>query len=237
MVLTAGRGSRLRPLTDVTPKPLIEIGGEPLLAHVLRTLRAAGVERVVCNLHHLGAQIRAWAGDGADFGLDIRYSEEPELLETGGAIRRALPLLCPDGETPFLVVNGDVWSTIAPATLPPPTATEQALLVLVPHPDYAASGDYDLDPHSGIVRAGERPALTFAGVSRLHPRLFLAAPPPGTAFRLPTLWQPLLGTPAVLGTRHDGPWFDIGTPTRLAAARAALGPTGSATQDAKRRLD
>lgn len=223
MVLAAGHGRRLAPLTDRVPKPLVTVAGEALLDRMLRGLAAAGVTDVVCNLHHLGDRIRAHAGDGHAHGLRIRYSEEPELLETGGGLRAALPWLSPDGRSRFLVVNADVWTDYPLARLvgPPTSPQERAHLVLVPRPHDAGSGDFSLDPQTGRPVAVDPRPWTFSGLSRLHPELFAEAP--DGPFRLPELWGPMLGSPAITAETHSGRWFDVGTPERLARTRRALG--------------
>lgn len=144
-ILAAGRGSRLAPLTDDIPKPMLDIHGQPLICHQLQWLQRAGIEKVVINLFHLGRQIRDELGNGNRFGLDIFYSEEPELLETGGAIQQARELL---GESPFLLLNGDIWTdfdfTNLPKTLPDHLAGH---LVVTPTPDHRDAGDLQLAHH------------------------------------------------------------------------------------------
>jgi MurNAc alpha-1-phosphate uridylyltransferase len=210
MILAAGRGERLRPLTMQLPKPLLSVRGRPLISWHLAALARAGVREVVINLSWLGEQIRAALGDGAAFGLRIAYSEEgPEPLETGGGIFRALPLL---GPGPFLLVNGDVHTDFDPGRL---RRAPEALahLVLVPNPPHHPRGDFVL-ADGRIVEHGE-PRLTYAGIGLLHPDLFAGC----SDGRFPLL--PLLRRAIALGRLHgelySGAWSDVGTPERLAA--------------------
>ncbi len=142
MILAAGRGERLRPLTDHTPKPLVAIAGQPLIVHQLRWLAAAGIRDIVINLHHLGEAIADALGDGAKLGVRIHYSREVTLLETGGGIVRALPLL---GTGPFVILNGDMWTDYPFARLPTTLATDLAHLVLTPTPANRSEGDFGFD--------------------------------------------------------------------------------------------
>ncbi len=218
MILAAGRGERMRPLTDHTPKPLLPVGGRPLIEHWLLRLRAAGYRDLVINLHHLGGQIAARLGDGARFGLRIRYSREAVLLDTAGGIRHALPLL---GDAPFLVVNGDVWCD-HPLTAPPLTEDKWARLVLVDNPPHHRQGDFTC--RGGRLREPPPPGaprLTFAGIGWYRPALF--AP---LADGEPAPLAPLLRRAAAAGRvaceHYRGTWHDVGTPQRLAALDAAL---------------
>ncbi|TVQ73127.1 MAG: nucleotidyltransferase family protein [Chromatiaceae bacterium] len=213
MILAAGRGERMRPLTDHTPKPLLCAGGRPLIVHHLERLAAAGYRQVVINLAWRGEQIRDHLGDGRPWGLNIRYSPEPEALETGGGIRQALPLLESD---PFLVINGDVWCD---HPLVPPTLAHDTLahLVLVDNPPHHPGGDFRL--HEGRVhRPMEDPAapcLTFSGIGWYRPALFTGAPI--GAFPLAPLLRQAMSREQVSGEHHPGQWLDVGTPERLAA--------------------
>jgi MurNAc alpha-1-phosphate uridylyltransferase len=210
MLLAAGRGERMRPLTDTLPKPLLEVGGRPLIAWHLRALAAAGFTDIVINLSWLGERIRAALGSGEGHGVRIRYSEEGEPpLETGGGIQRALELL---GDEPFLLVNGDVFTDVDFARLSLP-AGSLAHLLLVPNPEHHPRGDFDLRDGRIVAQAGER--LTYAGVALLRPQL-LADAAPG---RFPLLPWLLAARDAgrLTGQRHDGYWLDVGTPQRLAA--------------------
>jgi MurNAc alpha-1-phosphate uridylyltransferase len=217
MILAAGRGERMRPLTLARPKPLLEAGGAPLIVHHLRALAAAGFEDVVVNLSWLGGQIRAALGDGSRHGLRIHYSDEgPEPLETGGGIFRALPLL---GAGPFLVLNGDIWSDIPFADLREKLApTDLAHLVLVPNPAHNERGDFVLE-NSRIVEApGER--LTFSGVGIYRAELFEGCR--DGIFKLAPLLRAAAREGRVSGEIHTGAWLDIGTPERLAELDARL---------------
>ncbi len=218
MILAAGRGQRMRPLTDRTPKPLLAVGGRPLIEHWLDRLRAAGYREVVINLHHLGEQIAARLGDGARFGLRIAYSREAALLDTAGGIRHALPLL---GPAPFLVVNGDVWCD-HPLRAPDLTGDRAAHLVLVDNPPHHPAGDFAC--RNGRLcepPPADAPRLTFSGIGWYRPALF--AP---LADGVPRPLAPLLRAAARdgrVGCEHyRGAWHDVGTPQRLAALDAAL---------------
>jgi len=166
MLLAAGRGARLRPLTDTVPKPLLDVRGRPLLEHQLRWLAAAGITDVVINLHHLGEQIAGFCGTGTQFGLTVRYSRERELLETGGGIRQALPLL---GEAPFLILNGDIFTTFDFSTLEDLPDWADIHLLLIPKPDFRAAGDFEM-ADGRITRRGD--AYVYCGIAVLRPRLF-----------------------------------------------------------------
>lgn len=215
MILAAGRGERLRPLTDTTPKPLIEVGGKPLIAWQLGRLKAAGVTEVVINLAHLGEQIESLLGGGAAFGVTIRYSRELEgALETGGGILRALPLL---GQEPFLLVNGDIWTDMNFRELPE-TPEASAHLVLVDNPPGNPDGDFALV--DGIVRNTGEPMLTYAGIALIRPRL-LSGERPGR-FGLAPLLRRAARVGEVTGQIYGGRWFDAGTPERLQALRDHL---------------
>jgi MurNAc alpha-1-phosphate uridylyltransferase len=211
MILAAGRGERMRPLTDHTPKPLLRAGGKPLIVHHIERLAAAGLRDIVVNHAHLGGQIEATLGDGSALGVHIRYSPEGQALETGGGIFRALPLL---GPNPFLVVNGDVWTdidfsalTIAPRDL--------AHLVLVDNPPHHPQGDFTLRERRVLAGGLDgSPRLTFSGIGIYHPKLFTGCMP--GAFPLAPLLRSAMAHGLVSGTHHRGAWIDIGTPERLA---------------------
>ena len=177
MILAAGRGERLRPLTDRVPKPLAEVGGEPLLAHQLRWLAAAGLRDVVINLHHLGQQIVEAFGDGTAHGVRIRYSEEPTLLETGGGIVNALPLL---GDEPFVLLNGDIFTDFPLTRLLTRLAPGAgAHLLVTPRPPFREHGDFDLGAAASgepvPVRAGTA-TCTAASRSWIPPRCTAGGP-------------------------------------------------------------
>jgi N-acetyl-alpha-D-muramate 1-phosphate uridylyltransferase len=217
MILAAGRGESLRPLTLERPKPLLEVGGVPLVEHHLRALAAAGFREVVINLSWLGAKISAHLGDGARFGLAIAYSEEGEPpLETGGGIFRALPLLGPDA---FLVLNGDVWTDFACARLRTALRPDDlAHLVLVPNPAHNPRGDFVLD--DGRVVEGDGARLTFSGLGVYRAGLFSGCS--DGIFKLAPLLRAAARAGRVSGEVHAGAWLDIGTPERLAELDALL---------------
>lgn len=215
MILAAGKGERLRPLTLHTPKPLVRVAGVPLIEYHLRALAAAGFSEVVINHAWLGEQIEAHLGDGARFGLRIRYSPEGEPLETGGGILRALPLL---GDQPFLVVNGDIWTDYDFARAAP-LAGGLAHLVLVDNPAHHPAGDFLL--HEGAVHdQGEGVRLTYSGLAVLHPRLFDGCS--GGAFKLAPLLRQAMAAGQVSGEHHQGRWVDVGTHERLAEVERIL---------------
>ncbi|MFN2348685.1 MAG: N-acetylmuramate alpha-1-phosphate uridylyltransferase MurU [Thioalkalivibrio sp.] len=214
MILAAGRGERMRPLTDHTPKPLLQAGGRALIEHHLSHLARAGYREVVINLAHLGDQIRTRLGDGAAYGLHISYSLEEQALETGGGIRRALPLL---GDAPFLVINGDVWCDHA-LSAPSLAPTDLAHLVLVNNPDHHPNGDFVLQGNRVREQDGDR--LTFSGIGWYRPELFRELPK--GRFPLAPLLRQAMATDQVSGEYHEGSWLDVGTPERLAQLDAWL---------------
>jgi N-acetyl-alpha-D-muramate 1-phosphate uridylyltransferase len=210
MVLAAGRGERLRPLTDHTPKPLLLVRGKPLVAWHLEALARAGVREVVINLAWLGEAIRRLLGSGDQFGLQIRYSEEPAgALEVGGGIFQALPLL---GAGPFIVVNGDTYTDLEFAKLAiEPTAL--AHLVLVPNPGHHPAGDFVLQGRE--VSSGAAPRLTYSGIGIYRPELFARCA--AGRFPLLPLLQDAIAARRLSGERYDGQWTDVGSAQRLAA--------------------
>lgn len=217
MILAAGRGERLRPLTDHVPKPLLEAGGKPLIAWHLEKLAKAGFMDVVINHAHLGGQIEKALGDGSSWGLRIRYSAEGEgqALETGGGICKALPLL---GSGPFLVVNGDVFSDVDYASLEL-QGHDLAQLLLVDNPPHHPAGDFFL--HQGRVQAQGQPRLTFSGIGVYHPRLFDGCDP--VAFPLAPLLRDAMTKGLVGGQHHEGYWLDVGTAERYQQLKTRLG--------------
>jgi MurNAc alpha-1-phosphate uridylyltransferase len=210
MILAAGRGERMRPLTDNTPKPLLMVGGKPLIVWHLEALARAGIQEVIINHAWLGEQIPHALGNGGRWGLTIRYSAEGNLgLETGGGIFNALPLL---GGAPFLLVNGDVFTDINLTNLAQRGLSEEMLahLCLVDNPEHHSQGDFSLSAQ-GLV--SDAPSLTFAGVSLISPALF-AQCQSGT-FPLAPLLRKAMQTHQVSGEHHRGFWLDVGTPERL----------------------
>ena len=210
-ILAAGRGERMRPLTDHIPKPLLPAGGKPLIVWHLERLAAAGFREIVINHAHLGEQIEAALGDGAQWGLHIRYSAEPPgALETAGGIANALPLL---GDQPFLVVNGDIWCDFDFGRFSGSTAAD-AHLVMVANPTHHAGGDFSLDGERVIYASGEQ-TLTYAGIGIFSPSFF-AGVKPGTVMKLRPLLDAAIAVERLSGERFDGRWVDVGTPQRLA---------------------
>jgi len=224
MILAAGRGERMRPLTDHTPKPLLRAGGKPLIVWHLERLAAAGFREVVINLAHLGERIEATLGNGNAFGLSIAYSPEPPgALETAGGIARALPLL---GDAPFLTINGDIWCDwdVHRARALPGVAP--AHLVLVDNPPHHPGGDFRLRD-GNVLAAGDAAGgtLTYAGIGIFTPAFF-AGVPPGAAMKLRPLLDAAIVRGNLRGERHGGRWVDVGTPQRLAELDTTL--TGAA---------
>jgi N-acetyl-alpha-D-muramate 1-phosphate uridylyltransferase len=215
MVLAAGRGERMRPITDTVPKPLVPVAGRPLIGYHLERLARAGFKDVVINLSWLGDRISAALGDGWAYGLSITYSEEgPEPLETGGGIFKALPLL---GPGPFLVVNGDTWSDIEYGHL----ALEDGAngrLVLVPNPAHNTRGDFGIDGDFVVERDVDR--FTYSGVGVYRPEFF-AGCSPGKFPMLPLLKRAIAAR-LLRGELHRGEWCDVGTPQRLATLDAEV---------------
>lgn len=209
MILAAGRGERMRPLTDHTPKPLLQAGGRPLIEHLILALVAGGFSDIVVNTAHLGEQIEAYLGDGDGLGARIGYSREGEALETGGGIQRALPLL---GEGPFLVVNGDIATDFPFARLRNRPAG-LAHLVLVPNPPHHARGDFSLDGE--MVLDGGESRHTFSGIGVYRPEMFRDLRP--GRFALAPLLRAAMAEGQVSGELYGGLWMDIGTVERLAA--------------------
>jgi len=220
MILAAGRGERMRPLTDTTPKPLLEAGGKPLIAWTLHALVRCGVSEVVVNLAHLGGEIERALGDGAQWGVRIRYSREPQgALETAGGIAHALPLL---GAAPFLLVNGDIHTDYPFASLVGgnvPAKGTLAHLVLIDNPPHHPAGDFGLA--EGRLTADASVRYTYSGIGVYDPALF-AGVPRGTRCQLAPLLAPEIARGRVSGEHYRGRWFDIGTPERLAALDRSL---------------
>lgn len=216
MIFAAGRGDRMRPLTDTTPKPLLRVGGKRLIEHHLEKLAAIGIDEVVVNISHLAGQFRPALGDGSRWGLSIAYSDEgPEPLETGGGIRRALPLL---GDAPFIAVSADIVSDYDYARLPREPAG-LAHLVMVPNPDFHPHGDFWLDG-SRLNEEGAGERLTFGNIGVYRPEL-VAGQPDGP-FKLLPMYQRAMREGRLSGERHDGGWHNLGTPRQLAEADAAM---------------
>lgn len=208
MILAAGRGERMRPLTDHTPKPLLLVGGKPLIVWHLERLAKARFKEVVINHAHLGMQIEKALGDGSAWGLKIQYSAEPKALETAGGIANALHLL---GDAPFLVVNGDVFTEIE-FDLLQLASPNLAHLVMVNNPPQHPNGDFAIS--AGKVNHGGSNKLTFSGVGVYHPQLFVDVEQ-GQAAKLAPLLKSAMAKGLVTGEHYQGIWHDIGTPERL----------------------
>ena len=216
MILAAGRGERLRPLTDHKPKPLLEVRGQALIVWHLQALARAGVREVVINLAWLGEQIRAALGGGERFGLQLHYSQEPTgALEAGGGMFQALPML---GPAPFILVNGDIYTdfdfaklAIAPQSL--------AHLVLVPNPVQHPRGDFSL--LDGNIGEQDAARLTFSGIGVYRPEFFAGCQP--GRFPLMPLWRKAMAAQRLQGERYLGQWTDVGTVERLALLNAGAG--------------
>jgi len=212
MILAAGRGERMRPLTDTTPKPLLEVRGKALIVRLIESLVHAGLREIVINHAHLGNLIETALGDGRRFGSVIRYSHEAEALETAGGIAKALPLL---GEEPFVVVNGDIlcdfdFSALIARTL----GKHVAHLVLVANPPHHPKGDFALD--GTRVLDSDKPEWTFSGIGLYRPELFEGISP-GSKGQLAPLLRAAMARKQVSGEIHHGVWHDVGTLERLSA--------------------
>ena len=216
MILAAGKGERLRPLTLHTPKPLVQAGGVPLIEYHVRALAAAGFTELVVNHAWLGQQIEDYLGDGSRFGVSIAYSAEGEPLETGGGIFQALPLL---GDEPFVLINGDIFTDYPFAALRRPLAG-LAHLVLVANPGHHLNGDFCIKAGrvSDAQAAGEN--LTYSGMAVLSPRLFAGCQP--GAFKLAPLLRAAMVGGQVSGEQFAGCWVDVGTHERLAEVERLL---------------
>lgn len=217
MILAAGRGERMRPLTDRVPKALLEVGGRPLVAWLLERLRAGGIREIVMNHAHLGAAIESALGDGARFGVSICYSREAPALETAGGIANALPLL---GDSPFIAVNADVFCDLDFGLfISRGLGSALAHLVLVDNPPHHPQGDFTLaGKHVGNAAGGR---LTFTGIGLYAPALF-AGIRRGEKAQLAPLLRDAAKVGRVTGEHFRGKWIDVGTPERLAALDAAL---------------
>jgi N-acetyl-alpha-D-muramate 1-phosphate uridylyltransferase len=228
LILAAGLGERMRPLTNTIPKPLLMAGGKPLIAWHLEKLAALGVRDVVVNTSWLAARFPATLGDGAQWGLRLHYSYEGETpLETGGGMLHALPLL---DDAPFLLVNGDIWTDYDFARLPR-EPKGLAHLVMVDRPAQATQGDFALD-EAGFVRAHGANLLTYAGLGVYRPQLLedwrativdgsgAELPPP--RFKLAPILRARMAMDAITGEHHHGRWTDVGTPQRLQQLDAGL---------------
>ena len=215
MILAAGLGTRLLPLTRTLPKPLFELAGKPLIRHQIDWLKASGITKIVINLHHLGEKIEAHLGDGKGLGVHIQYSRESELLDTGGGIVNALPLL---GDAPFVLMLGDIWCPEIefPNALPPASL---AHLILCPMHGKRSYGDFDLVGNR-VVRTSHRPFI-FTGVALLHPALFDKCSNGPFSMTRDLLFH-RLDSGEVSGEPYEGDWVDIGSLESLSALRERL---------------
>jgi len=215
MILAAGLGERMRPLTDHVPKPLLSAAGRPLIVHLIERLERAGISELVVNVSHLAAQIERELGDGSRHGVHIVYSREEQALETGGGIAYALPLL---GNAPFVALNSDIYcdydfGRLAAAVSALERGALAAHLVLVDNPSHHPAGDFSLA--GGKVSAEGMPRLTFSGIGAYSPALF-AGVERGAKCQLIALLRPAMAQGRVAGEQHRGLWMDVGTPQRLA---------------------
>lgn len=221
MILAAGLGQRMRPLTDHTPKPLLLVADKPLIVYHIEKLRELGVTELVINIAYLGHKIREYLGDGSSLGVSIYYSEEVEPLETAGAINQALAHL---GAEPFLLINADVWSDYSLRSLFGLTLAPDCLgqLLFVANPEYRETGDFTL--RSGIVaerEEGER-GYTFSGISLIRPELVADYPRCRERFALREVFDWAIAQGRLGGELYEGCWWDVGTPERLAALDTQL---------------
>ena len=215
MILAAGKGTRLAPLTDKTPKPMLPLAGVPLIERQVKALAAAGVEQIVINPHHLSEKITDHLGDGARFGIEVRYSHEHQILETGGGIVKALPLL---DYQPFWLLNGDIWTDFPFDTLPQkPASPDLAHLVLTPRPASRAKGDFTYADGRVLERGHD---YVYCGIAALDPALFAGIDP--TFFSLRDLYFEAINQQRLSAQVHLGQWHDIGTPEEYRALAAKL---------------
>lgn len=230
MILAAGRGERMRPLTDECPKPLLPVGGKPLIEYHLENLAAAGIDDVVINIAWKGGMIRQSLGDGARFGVRIRYSDEgEEALETGGGIYKALQMLGPD---PFLVLSADIWTDYPLARcLPQPAGADLGHWVLVANPAFHAHGDFCLQ--NGRVHDGAGARYTYANIGVFHPAFFAGCS--GGRFALAPLMYEWLRRGRISGELHRGAWFNLGTAKQLAQLDARFKRNAAGRQSFSRK--
>lgn len=218
MILAAGRGERMRPLTDNLPKPLLAVGGKPLIVYHLEQLSTLGVTDVVINVAYLGDKIQQALGDGSAWNLSIHYSEEPYPLETGGALYKALPLL--DDEA-FILVNGDVWSDIDFSVIAKSIVNSDGKkasvghLFLVQNPQHNLQGDFSLDDNIVTLKHDNKRSYTFSGMALLHPDMIRDYPNKREAFPLKEVFLYFIEQRLLTASVYGGGWCDVGTPERL----------------------
>ncbi len=216
MILAAGRGSRLRPLTDTIPKPLVTLANDPIIVHHIRRIAAAGFSSIVINLWHLGEQIESALGDGSQFGIPIFYSKEPHLLGTAGGISQAIHLGLL--KQPFLTINSDIYCNVNLQTLKKinPAA---AHLILTANPEHNPNGDFSLDEHR--LQHRTKVCYTYTGIAVFNP-LFFSSIPPTTTAELKPLLDKAIDKNKITATVHDGFWHDLGTLERLKKVEAQI---------------
>jgi MurNAc alpha-1-phosphate uridylyltransferase len=228
VLLAAGHGKRMLPLTADIPKPLLKVNGLSLIEYHLASLQKAGFKQVVINIAHLGDQIEEQLGDGKDYGLNIKYSDERQTgaLETAGGIRNALPLIQSD---PFIVVNSDIWTDFKYDTLLAPLTCD-ARLVMVDNPDHNSTGDFSISGTSSLVekQAGESQSHTFSGIALYRKRLFEGMD--SNVRGLAPIFMNLINEKNIEGITHQGVWRDIGTPERLAALKCEFSGSNQAAE-------
>jgi len=209
MILAAGRGERMRPLTDHTPKPLLKAADKPLIEYTIEALVSAGITEIVINLAHLGNQLKTYLGDGSQYQAHIQYSDEGETgLETAGGIKNALPLL---GDSPFLVINGDIYCDFPLQSLLN-KPIDLAHLILVNNPVHHPNGDFSLQAQATLTSEGKE-RFTFSGIGLYHPDLFADLEPGKSA--LAPLLKKVMKNQRISGELYSGFWMDIGSPERL----------------------
>jgi len=216
MILAAGKGERMRPLTDACPKPLLKVKGKPLIEYTLAKIKQAGIRECVINVCYLGQMIEDYLGDGSRYDMNIQYSREDQPLETGGGIARAMPLLCANVENPFMLVNSDVWCDFDLSSLTSILEKNHlAHLVLVKNPTHHPRGDFALYGNEvKPMTEGER-SFTYSGIALIYPQLFKRYQPKKEKFPLRDLLLQAMLQHEVSGEIYQGDWVDVGTPERL----------------------
>jgi MurNAc alpha-1-phosphate uridylyltransferase len=213
MILAAGRGERMRPLTDTIPKPLLSVANKPLIVYHLEKIAAMGITEVVINIAYLGDKIRQALGDGSRWGLTIQYSEESEPLETAGALLHALSLL---GDTPFLLVNGDVWTDLNfSSVVDAPLGDTLARLVFVENPEHNLQGDFYINENKLVEQSASRLSNTFSGIALISPAIISDYPNKRRIFPLREVFDYCIERQLLEGVVYAGEWCDVGTPERL----------------------
>lgn len=220
MIFAAGLGKRMRPLTEHTPKPLLKVGGKPLIEHTIIKLRKAGITEIVINIAYLGEQIKSYLKDGSQFGVSIVYSRESEPLDTGGGIYQALELL---GSAPFILINSDIWTDFPVEQLIrlPLDKDNLGHLIVVPNPEHNGCGDFCLSANGKVVLHGEE-KWTYSGICLLSPSLVSQYPDRRRIFPLREVFCYAMEKDALTGELFEGEWRDIGTPQRLETLNAQL---------------